>query len=127
MAGLDNAGMNRADGNLEDAFTLDVTKPVFALLPADRLIPQEIFPQRMGALGPVFMTNQTAEIRMALRDQTEQITNLPLIPLRCMDERGNRGEETIVPDHVYRQEHPVPVHAEPVSYTHLRAHETPEH
>ena len=84
MAGLDDAGMNRADRDFEDAFALDVTKPVLTLLPADRFIPQELFHQWMGALRPVLVANQAAEIRMAVRDQPEQIPDFPLIPLRRM-------------------------------------------
>src|SRR5690349_11410620 len=114
MAGLDDAGMNRADRDFEDAFALDVTKPVLALLPAERLIPQELFHQWMDALGPVFVANQAAEIRMALRDQPEQISNFSLIPLRRVDVRGNRGKEALLSENVHRHQHPLPVQAEQI-------------
>src|SRR5215467_3016354 len=53
MSWFDDACVDRPDGHFKHAFALDMTKSVLTLLPADRLIPQEIFLQWMGSLGPV--------------------------------------------------------------------------
>ena len=67
VAGLDDAGMNRADGNLEDAFS--ERRPVDVLLAFERrqdLVERKVLAQRMH-VGPVIVQRDAARIRMARR------------------------------------------------------------
>src|SRR4029078_6688039 len=66
----------------------------------------------MSSLRPVLMPNQTTEIRMALRDQTIEIPDFPLIPLRGVNEWCDRGEQTVLSRQLYSQQHPRVIGAE---------------
>ena len=92
VAGLDDAGMNRADRNLEDA--LSVSGPVDVPLAFKRRqhgVERKILAQRMH-VGPVIVERHAARIRMADGFEAEPILNLALLPVDGRQLRGQRRE-----------------------------------
>ena len=92
VAGLDDAGMNRADRNLEDA--LPVRGPVDVPLPLKRRqhgVERKILAQRMH-VGPVIVERHAPWIRMPCGFQAEPILNLALLPVNGRQLRGQRRE-----------------------------------
>ena len=92
MAGLDDAGVHRADGHLEDAFALDLAKLV--PLAGERRqpgLPVEILPQRMN-LRPVVVQRAAARIRVADQLEAEQVLDLAFLPVDGVHGIGQRDE-----------------------------------
>ncbi len=94
MTGLNDPGMDRAHRHLEDPLAFNMAKMVFALLPTQHAIPREILLERMSALRPMFVANQTAQVGMSLRNQAEHVADFSRIPLRCMDMWRDGSEQT---------------------------------
>ncbi len=92
VAGLDDAGMNRADGNLEDAFA--VGRPVdvpLAFKRGQHRFERKALAHRMH-VGPVIVERNAARIRMPNGFEAKPILNLALLPVDCWQLRGQRRE-----------------------------------
>ncbi len=90
VAGLDDAGMNRADRNVKDA--LAVRWPVDVPLALERGqhgVEREILAQRMH-VGPVIVQRHAPRIRMPGGFQAEPVLNLALRPVDARQLRGQR-------------------------------------
>ncbi len=89
VAGLDDAGMNRADRNLKDALAergpIDVP---LALKRWQHGVERKVLAQRMH-VGPVIVQRHAPRIRMPGGFQAEPILNLALLPV---DGRQLRGQ-----------------------------------
>ncbi len=92
MARLDDAGMNRADGNLHHPFAVDAgDRPIGVLdarQPPGRI---EVLAQRVLAARPVRVQHQPARIGMADRIQPEHVLDLPLVPVGRRDDGRDGG------------------------------------
>ncbi len=94
VAGLDDAGVNGADRNLEDAFT--VSGPIdvpLAFKRGQNGVERKILAQRMH-IGPVIVERHSARIGMPCGFESEPILNFAFLPidgglLRC--QRRERG------------------------------------
>ena len=94
MAGLDDAGVNRAHRNPKDAFaergTIDV---LFAFERRQHGVDGKVFAQRMH-VGPVVVQGDAARVGMALGLDAEPVLNLALLPVdggKLGGQRGKRG------------------------------------
>src|SRR6266568_781615 len=107
MARFNDAGMDRPYGHFEDAFAFDPSEGILALLALKDCIPGHILLQWMHALWPVFMSDQSPQIGMPLRDQPEHVADLPLIPLRGVDVWRDGLKHTIVALQIGGEHHPL--------------------
>jgi hypothetical protein len=78
VSGLDDPGVDRPDGDLEDALALDTAKRERLAGIDEVRAGHRVVTQRVIALRPVLMEGQPPEIRVSQRNQTEQIVNLAL-------------------------------------------------
>src|SRR4249919_448150 len=107
MARLDDACVDRSNGNLEDPFAFNLSECVLPLGPLQDSVPSEVFLERVGAFGPMLMADKPAHVRMADRDQTEHVPDLALIPFRRMDVRRDGSEQTLIALQVRAEQQPV--------------------
>ena len=95
VARLDDAGMDRADGNMKDA--LAVRGAIDVLLPfkgRQNRVDGEVFPQRMN-LRPVVVQGDAARVGMALGRDSKPILNLALLPVDGGNLGGDRRKRRI--------------------------------
>src|SRR5438094_9599989 len=78
MPRFDDAGVNRPDRNLVDAFSAHLLERKRLALVFKSLRSHGILQQRMVAGRPELMKRKPAQIGMMRRHQTEEIVNLPL-------------------------------------------------
>src|ERR1035438_3394973 len=96
MAGLDDAGMNRADRNMEDALSVCGTVNVpLTLKRGQHSVERKILAQRMH-VGPVIVERHAPGIRMPSGFEAEPILNLALLPVDGRQFRGQRRERGMV-------------------------------
>src|SRR5215831_2291667 len=107
MPWLDDAGMDRSNGNLEDPLAFDLSKRILPLGALQDRVPLEVFLEWVGALRPVLVTDEPAHIRVSDRDQAEHVADLTLVPFGRMDMRRDGPEQTIVPLQVRAEQQPV--------------------
>ncbi len=113
VAGLDDAGMNRANRNVEDAFS--VRGPVDVPLTFERRqhgVEREILAQRMH-VGPVIVQGHAPRIGMSDGFEAEPILNLALLPVDGRQLGGQRRERGMIGGNGRLQDQPVRV-ARPV-------------
>jgi len=92
MSWLDDAGMDRADRHLKNAFTFHRSELVtLALERRQHGFQVKILAQRMN-LRPVVVQRTTARVGMTDQVQAEPILNLPLLPIHRRYGVGERGE-----------------------------------
>ena len=84
--------VDRSNGNLEDPFAFDFAEHLLPLDAPQDSVPSEVFFERVGAFGPVLMTDEPAHIRMADGNQAEHVADLTLIPFRRVDVWRNGRE-----------------------------------
>ena len=92
MARLNDARVDRSNGNLENPFAFNVAEYLLPLGAPQDSVPSEIFFERVGAFGPVLMADEPAHVRMTDGDQAEHVTDLTLIPFGRVD-MGRNGRE----------------------------------
>src|SRR5438445_4485799 len=92
VPGLDDAGVDRPDGDLEDALTLDMTERKRLARIDEVRARRRVAPQRVIALRPVLMEGQRPEIRMPVRDEAEQVVDLALKAAGCERTRREGGK-----------------------------------
>ena len=68
MARLDDASVDRSNGNLEDPFAFNLSELVLPLSPLQDSVPLEVFFEWMGSFGPMFMADKPVHVGMADRD-----------------------------------------------------------
>ena len=90
MSRLDDAGMNRTDRNLKEAFASCHCDGKFPLSP-HLLSLAYILSQRMIAYRKALVENKGTEVRMSFRDNPEHIVYLPLVPNGTGNYFCNRG------------------------------------
>ena len=92
VAGLDDAGVNGADGNLEDAFAQGRAVDVpLALKGRQHGVDGKVFAQGMD-VGPVVVEGDAAGIGMVLGDQAEPVLDLALLPVHGGDSAASEGK-----------------------------------
>ena len=96
MTRLDDACMNRSDGNLEDPFTFNLSEHILSLRPFQDPVPWEIFLEGVGAFRPMLMPDESAHVWVSNRDQAEHVADLTLVPFGRMDMRRDGPELTSV-------------------------------
>jgi len=84
--------MDRTHRDFKHPFPLNAAEAMFALLPTQYVIPGEVFFERVGAFRPMFVPDQAPQVRMPLRNQSEHVANLPLVPLCGMNVWCDGGE-----------------------------------
>src|SRR6266571_5604750 len=92
---FDDPRMDWPDRDLKNPFALDVAKGVLPLLALQHGIPHEVLPERVCPLGPMLVSDQTAQVWMPFRDQPEHVPDLALVPLSGMDVRRDGGEQPV--------------------------------
>jgi hypothetical protein len=93
MPGLDDTGVDRSDGNLEDAFTGDGPERVeVAGHSGHAFVGGEVLSQRPGALGPVVMGRDARRVGMTVGHEPEEIAHLAFEPVRGGMRGGDGGK-----------------------------------
>ena len=103
MAGLDDAGMHRADRHLKDALPFHLAEFVpDARKRRQRRVKVKILAQRMD-VRPVVVQGAAPRIRVAQQLQAKQVLHLPLLPVHGVDGIGERVELGLVRRHRHAQ------------------------
>ena len=98
VAGLDEPGMHRADGDLVDARALHLDERVRAGVVHHGGRGTRVVAHRVPALGPVLVQHQASQERVADGDDAEQVVHLALEPAgreREVRQRGDLGSSAI--------------------------------
>ena len=82
MARFDDPGMDRANRKLIDALAVRLERDVAPIAERWRNAGRHVLAQRVVALRPAFVEDEPARIRVAQRDQPEQVLRFTLIPAR---------------------------------------------
>ncbi len=98
VAGLDDAGVDRPHGDLEDALTLDVPERKRLARLDEVGTRHDVTTQRVISLRPVLMECESPKIRMPLGHEAEQVVDLALEAAGGERAGGERSEPARPPE-----------------------------
>ena len=90
VAGLDDAGMDRADRELVDAFAVDLKRDEMAIGLGRPDIAWDVLAEWVVAARPALVEDKPAWIWMTDRHDPEQVLRLTLVPVGRWHERADR-------------------------------------
>src|SRR5262249_2061718 len=110
MTRLDNACVDRSDGDLENPFAFNLSERILPLSPLQDRVPSVVFLEWVGTFRPMLGADEPAHVGMSDRDQAEHVADFTLVPFRRMDVRGDGSEQTIITVQVCAEQQPVLSH-----------------